>query len=368
MLEYIDASGQTYTEDQINKMAAEQKTSASAIIKSKRLTVKKQKERSTANLLDKFGNAGLEALYKAPKTKSFSGVTEKGGYVPDQDTGYSPKKKTFKKTKTGISEVDTEAAYKKFDDAFQGIETKLKSLQKTAPKVEITENDKKIESLTFKKPGSFLVSTLADDDDLSRLFSSEEEEGVDHLRTLYQGIPGLTFEETNISAIPLFGRSDISNQFDAVKAVYIDPKTNKRIESKPMQFDISFMNTGSDEKSSKLNENKTILKNFFDQNLQNVDLGKNQYMKNKLVKLTNLYVDKELTPDVVANIENKYNAPDLFDKKTVQRPIKDPKSLSIAKEIDPNAVYTETIVPYQQELKQAARKILYDNPNISKDE
>jgi len=368
MLEYVDASGQTYTEDQINKMAAEQKTSASAIIKSKRLTVKKQKERSTANLLDKFGNAGLEALYKAPKTKSFSGVTEKGGYVPDQEAGYSSKKKTFKKTKTGIVEVDTDAAYKKFDDAFQGIDTRLKNIQKIAPKVEITDEDKRIDKLTFKKPGSFLVSTLADDDDLSRLFSSEEEEGVDHLRTLYQGIPGLTFEETNISAIPLFGRSDITNQFDAVKAVYIDPKTNKRIESKPMQFDISFMNTGSDEKSSKLNENKTILKNFFDQNLQNVDLGKNQYMKNKLVKLTNLYVDKELTPEVIAGIENKYNAPDLFDKKTVQRPIKDPKSLSIAKEIDPNAVYTETIVPYQQELKQAARKILYDNPNISKDE
>ena len=368
MLEYVDASGQTYTEDQINKMAAEQKTSASAIIKSKGLTVKKQKERSTANLLDKFGNAGLEALYKAPKAKSFSGVTEKGGFVPDQEAGYSSKKRTFKKTKTGIVEVDTEAAYKKFDDAFQGIETKLKSLQKTAPKAEITEDDKKIESLTFKKPGSFLVSTLTDDDDLSRLFSSEEEEGVDHLRTLYQGISGLTFEETNISAIPLFGRSDITNQFDAVKAVYIDPKTNKRIESKPMQFDISFMNTGSDEKSSKLNENKTILKNFFDQNLKNVDLGKNQYIKNKLVKLTNLYVDKELTPDVIANIESKYNAPDLFDKKTVQRSVKDPKSLSIAKEIDPNAVYTETIMPYQQELKQATRKILYDNPNISKDE
>jgi len=40
MLEYIDASGQTYTEDQINKMAAEQKTLASAIIKSKGLKKK----------------------------------------------------------------------------------------------------------------------------------------------------------------------------------------------------------------------------------------------------------------------------------------------------------------------------------------
>ena len=349
-------------------MAAEQKTSASAIIKSKRLTVKKQKERSTANLLDKFGGAGAEATYTAPKAKSFSGVSEKGGYVPDQDAGYSSKKKTFKKTKAGVAEVDTEAAYKKFDDAFQGIDTKLKNFQKGLVKDETVEDGeyKKIESLISKTPGSFLVSTLADDDDMSRIFGAEEEEGVNHLRTLYKGIPGLTFEETNISAIPLLGRSDITNQFDAVKAVYTDPKTGKRIESKPIQFDISFMNTGAEEKSSKLNENKTILKNFFDQNLKNVDLGKNQYIKNKLAGVADIYVNSELTPEVIMGIENKYNAPDLFNQKTVK--VTKQKSLSTAKEIDPNAVYTETIMPYQQELKQATRKILYDNPNISKAE
>lgn len=43
MFEYTDASGQIYTEDQINKMAAEQKTSASAIIKSKGLKRKSSK-------------------------------------------------------------------------------------------------------------------------------------------------------------------------------------------------------------------------------------------------------------------------------------------------------------------------------------
>ena len=366
MLEYTDASGQIYTEDQINKMAAEQKTSASAIIKSKRLTVKKQKERSAADLLDKFGGAGLKATYEAPKTKSFSGVTEKGGYVPDQDAGYSPKKKTFKKTKRGIAEVDTEAAYKKFDDAFQGIDTKLKNFQKGLVKDEATEDGeyKKIESLMPKKPGDFLVSTLADDDDLMRIFGAEEEEGVSHLRTLYRGIPGLTFEETNISGIPLFGRADISNQFDAVKAIYTDPKTGKRVESTPIQFDINFMNTGADEKSSKLNANKTILKNFFEQNLKNVDLGKNQYIKNKLAGIADVYVNAELTPNVILDIENKYNAPDLFDKKTIVKQ----KSLSTAKEIDPNAVYTETILPYQQELKQSSRQILYNNPGISKSE
>ena len=47
MFEYIDASGQIYTEDQINKMAAEQKTSASAIIKSKGL---KRKSSTTSTV------------------------------------------------------------------------------------------------------------------------------------------------------------------------------------------------------------------------------------------------------------------------------------------------------------------------------
>ena len=47
MFEYTDASGQIYTEDQINKMAAEQKTSASAIIKSKGL---KRKSSTTSTV------------------------------------------------------------------------------------------------------------------------------------------------------------------------------------------------------------------------------------------------------------------------------------------------------------------------------
>ena len=47
MFEYTDASGQIYTEDQINKMAAEQKTSANAIIKSKGL---KRKSSTTSTV------------------------------------------------------------------------------------------------------------------------------------------------------------------------------------------------------------------------------------------------------------------------------------------------------------------------------
>jgi hypothetical protein len=43
MFEYTDAAGQIYTEDQINKMAAEQKTSANAIISSKGLKKKSSK-------------------------------------------------------------------------------------------------------------------------------------------------------------------------------------------------------------------------------------------------------------------------------------------------------------------------------------
>ena len=49
MFEYVDASGQIYTEDQINKMAAEQKTSANAIISNKGL----KKKSSTASSAQK---------------------------------------------------------------------------------------------------------------------------------------------------------------------------------------------------------------------------------------------------------------------------------------------------------------------------
>ncbi len=41
MLEYIDDLGQTYTEDDINRMAAEQKISTDAIIKNKKVNYKK---------------------------------------------------------------------------------------------------------------------------------------------------------------------------------------------------------------------------------------------------------------------------------------------------------------------------------------
>ena len=43
MLEYIDDLGQTYTENDINRMAAEQKISADAIIKDKKLKQKSAK-------------------------------------------------------------------------------------------------------------------------------------------------------------------------------------------------------------------------------------------------------------------------------------------------------------------------------------
>lgn len=48
MLEYIDDLGQTYTQDDINKMAAEQKISADAIIKDKKLKQKSSKTTVTA--------------------------------------------------------------------------------------------------------------------------------------------------------------------------------------------------------------------------------------------------------------------------------------------------------------------------------
>ena len=347
MLEYIDASGQIYTEDQINKMAAEQKTSANAIIKSKGLTANKRKERSSGELLEKFGNTGSSSSdkYKGVKQKSFSGVTEKGAFVPDQDPGYASRKKEISKSIGNVEGFD-----KKSIGRVSNID--LSKFKKN------TAKEEPIESLKLEKPGDYLVSTLADDSDMDRIFKAEEEEGVDYLRTLYRDIPGLTFEETNFGT----GAKGISNLFDAVKAVYIDPNTGKRVESKPIAFDIGILNTGDDEKSEKLNANKKILNDFFNENLKNVDLGKNKHTRNKLAKITNMYVDSELTPEVIKGIEDKYAAPDLFEAKVVTKP--QPKIY--AKEADPNAVYTETVLPYKTELRQAEKEILASNPKISK--
>jgi hypothetical protein len=84
MLEYTDASGQIYTEDQINKMAADQKTSASAIISSKGLKKKSSKtatstkkypwsdqsrKEDTIGFLDTFKKTRKETKIPAPTKK-----------------------------------------------------------------------------------------------------------------------------------------------------------------------------------------------------------------------------------------------------------------------------------------------------------
>lgn len=85
MLEYIDASGQIYTEDQINKMAAEQKTSASAIIKSKGLKKKTEEtkvstkkypwsEPSKSEQIDNFSYDFKKDKRKPKKTEKISPV------------------------------------------------------------------------------------------------------------------------------------------------------------------------------------------------------------------------------------------------------------------------------------------------------
>jgi hypothetical protein len=85
MFEYVDASGQIYTEDQINKMAAEQKTSASAIIKSKGLKKKTEEtkvstkkypwsEPSKSEQIDNFSYDFKKDKRKPKKTEKISPV------------------------------------------------------------------------------------------------------------------------------------------------------------------------------------------------------------------------------------------------------------------------------------------------------
>jgi len=114
-----------------------------------------------------------------------------------------------------------------------------------APKT-VGPKEKKYEPVVLGKQesvGDYLTGALRTEKSVAKTFSVEEEEGKKVLEKLYAGIPGLTFEETTSAS---FG--DITNMFDAVKAVYIDPVTGKKVESVPLQFDINVMNASEKER------------------------------------------------------------------------------------------------------------------------
>jgi len=95
MLEYIDDLGQTYTEDDINKMAAEQKISADAIIKNKKLKQKtakstvaakpKAKKYPWSDGQDKKEPGFLDTFKKAKKANIKKSTEKVSNFVNQQD-------------------------------------------------------------------------------------------------------------------------------------------------------------------------------------------------------------------------------------------------------------------------------------------
>jgi hypothetical protein len=95
MLEYIDDLGQTYTEDDINKMAAEQKISADAIIKDKKLKQKSTKTAVTtkpkakkypwSDGQEKKGPGFLDTFKKAKKANIKKSTEKVSNFVNQQD-------------------------------------------------------------------------------------------------------------------------------------------------------------------------------------------------------------------------------------------------------------------------------------------
>jgi len=94
MLEYIDASGQVYNEDEINRIAKEQNLSFNDIVKSKKLSVKKTKP-------------SVEKRIGA-KT-SIVNLAKEGIATPSKEEGYKPSKKILKPLVSGVEDFGAKA-------------------------------------------------------------------------------------------------------------------------------------------------------------------------------------------------------------------------------------------------------------------
>jgi hypothetical protein len=209
------------------------------------------------------------------------------------------------------------------------------------------------------KIGDYLTSSLRTKKANETLFGVEEEEGKKALEKLYAGIPGLTFEETNKIG------GDISNMFDAVKAVYVDPVTGEKKESDILQFDISALNASAEDRPKLANKNADILKDFFNKNLKNVNLAKNKALREQSKLLYNKELNNSITPEFKAEVNAKFDAPDLFAP--VERTYKGTAAGGgFAMGTGGGGSYI--VKPYENELNLAKKQILAKNPKISKED
>lgn len=148
MLEYIDDLGQTYTEDDINRMAAEQKISADAIIKDKKLKQKaakstvaakpKAKKYPWSDGQEKKEPGFLDTFKKAKKANIKKSTEKVSNFVNQQDQTLpfvsadpmqdilNPAAK-FNKTLEGVSKVPVKQEFETLEDKEAEIVNYIKS-------------------------------------------------------------------------------------------------------------------------------------------------------------------------------------------------------------------------------------------------
>ena len=317
MFDYIDSSGNIITYDQINKMAKEGKTSFAAIIKKNGYKPKPNKVKSGAELLGVNTTTVIPTKKKTPiakKTVIEDNQTSTRSFY-SVDSNPTKQSKLYGKELLSNKNTIVGPKVKDYGDFYLKEENKI---------------------------GDYLTSTLKTQKAKDTFFSSEEEEGKETLEKLYAGIPGLTFEETNAAS------GDISNIFDAVKAVYIDPTTGERKESEALQFDIGILNSSAKDRPILANKNADILKDFFNKNLKNVNLAKNKSLREESKLIYNKELNKSITPEFRAEVNAEFDDPNLF------KPRKEYKvSMAATGQIAQGGTgySTEIVKPYEDELK-----------------
>ena len=134
--------------------------------------------------------------------------------------------------------------------------------------------------------------------DASGIFKQDREEGFGTLQGLTEGIPGLEVKKEKGKGIYLSYKN----------------KNGEVVDSDELYFG-SEATEGLEDASNKIEDQKNILKNFFDKNLTDVDLKE---FKEKRAKKAAAQAQAEadfMDSELVENIDKKYQNEDLFTEK-----------------------------------------------------
>ena len=219
MFEYIDASGQIYTEDQINKMAAEQKTSANAIIKDKGLKRK---------------SSGASASAKpAKKTYPWSDQTKEkkseGDFLGTFKKAQKSKKANIKKSTEEVSAfVGKQNDYSFYQkDPIQDLLNPPSELDKAISNIPIGKPKQEFEILEEKEAEvmNYIKSKPIDYASIDKLYADEinDSQTIDYVR---EGAKGF-LNDVILSPVSMVGQA-LGADIDMTISPYKPLETQKK--------------------------------------------------------------------------------------------------------------------------------------------